>query len=82
MSYDCISTYEGERRIEDEASAQVSADMLINLAEMHKTSMESLGEFWHLNQAVLKLLNQNFPSQYKRIADTFAGLKNALQPTT
>jgi hypothetical protein len=66
--------------IEDEMAAGVSADMLINLVEMHKGSLESLSEFWHLSQAVLKILNQNFPSQYKRVADIFAGYKSALQP--
>ena len=67
--------------IEDEPAATVSADMLINLAEMHKGSLESLQDFWHLNQAVLKILHQNFPSQYQRVAGTFSGLKANLQPT-
>ena len=68
--------------IEDEPAAQMAADMLINLADMHKDTLYSLQDFWHKNQIVLKILNQSFPSQYKRVADTFAGYKSALQQPT
>lgn len=61
--------------IEDEPSAIGVADMIINMAGMHLSSLQSLQDFWHKNQSVLKLLNQNFPSQYQRVAQVFAGHK-------
>ena len=65
--------------IEDEATAIMSADMLINLSKMHNKTITSLTEFWHLNQGTLRVLNQNFPSQYERVVDVFAAYKVQLQ---
>ena len=68
--------------IEDEPSAVMAADMLINLANSHKDTLNSLQEFWHLNQAVLKVLHSNFSTQYQRVSEVFSGLKAQLQTTT
>ena len=65
--------------IDTEASASVTADMVINMAtDMYKT-LPALREFWVLQQPAISVLQTKFPSQYQRVTKAFGDLKHKLE---
>lgn len=62
----------------DEDSASEVADLMINLAKTHTSSVKSLGEFWKKNKQVIDKLDNDFPEQYQRVKDAFTTIKKEI----
>jgi hypothetical protein len=62
----------------DEDSATEVADLMVNLAKTHTSSVKSLAEFWKKNKKVIDKLDNDFPEQYQRVKSAFTEMKKEI----
>ena len=62
----------------DEESATEVADLMVNLAKTHTSSVKSLAEFWKKNKKVIDKLDNDFPEQYQRVKSAFTEMKKEI----
>lgn len=64
---------------EDEQGAAEVADLLIQFAKTHNSSLRSLAGFWKKNSPVLDKLDEEYPEQFERVKDVFTALRKEIQ---